>query len=87
MRGGGLLAQSNRAGATADRYVVTHGVTGFSPVFGASFAAARMAGIGAAVLVQNPTLTGEDVAQVIFASAIDMGEEGIDPRVGEWICC
>lgn len=80
--GGGLLAQSNRAGATADRYVVTHGVTGFSPVFGTSFAAARMAGIGAAVLVQNPTLTGEDVAQVIFASAIDMGEEGIDPVWG-----
>ena len=79
---GELLPQSNRAGVTAQRYVVTPGVTGFSPVFGTSFAAARIAGIGAAVLVQNPTLTGEDVAQVIFASAIDRGDAGVDAEWG-----
>ena len=79
---GELLPQSNRAGGTAQRYVVTPGVTGFSPVFGTSFAAARIAGIGAAVLVQNPTLTGEDVAQVIFASAIDRGDAGVDAEWG-----
>lgn len=79
---GELLPQSNRAGVTASRYVVTHGTTGFSSTFGTSFAAARMAGIGAAVLVQNPALTGEDVAQVIFASATDRGDAGVDPVWG-----
>ncbi|MBT5031454.1 MAG: S8 family serine peptidase [Proteobacteria bacterium] len=81
--GGGLLPQSNRAGVTAERYVVSPGVTGFSPIFGTSFAAARIAGIGAAVLLQNPQLTGEDVAQVIFASAEDRGEPGVDVEWGQ----
>ena len=80
---GNILAQSNRAGQTMERFVVTPGVTSFSGIFGTSFAAARIAGIGAAVLIQNPTLNGEDVAQVIFRSAVDRGDPGTDAVYGQ----
>ena len=77
-----LLASTNRAGQTANRYVATFGTTELSPVFGTSFASARMAGIAAAVFQQNTNLTGEDVAQLILNAAEDRGEVGTDPEWG-----
>jgi hypothetical protein len=77
-----MIDASNRAGPTADRYVATFGTTEFSPVFGTSFASARMAGIAAAVFQQNPNLDGEDVAQVILGAAVDKGDPGTDPVWG-----
>jgi hypothetical protein len=77
-----LLGTTNLAGPTANRYVATYGTTEFSPISGTSFAAARMAGIAAAVFSQNTSLDGEDVAQVILEAAVDKGEVGTDPVWG-----
>ncbi len=82
---GGLLLESNRAGVTADRYLATLGVTEFSTVRGTSFAAARMAAIAAEVHRQFPFLTGEELAQVLFATAIDFGAPGTDPDYGRGV--
>lgn len=75
---GNLLPNSNACGVTAERCVGVRGTTEFSNVFGTSFAAARLAGIAAAVLQSAPFLSHEDLAQVIFATATDIG----DPRLG-----
>jgi hypothetical protein len=83
--GGGLLPASNRAGVTAERYLATLGVTGFSPVQGTSFAAARLAAIAAEVHRQFPFLTGEQLAQVMFATALDFGAMGTDPEYGRGV--
>jgi hypothetical protein len=77
-----LLPSTNLAGQTANRYVATYGTTELSPVSGTSFAAARMAGIAAAVFAQNTNLNGEDVAQIIFDAAVDKGDIGTDPVWG-----
>lgn len=76
--GGGLLASSNACGVTADRCVGARGTTEFSEIFGTSFAAARLAGIAAEVLRNAPFLDAEELAQVLFATAVDTG----DPRLG-----
>lgn len=75
---GGLLPNANACGVTADRCVGVRGTTEFSNVFGTSFAAARLAGIAAAVLQAAPFLSHEELAQVIFATASDTG----DSRLG-----
>ncbi len=80
---GGPLFFTNNAGVTAERFVRTLGVTSFSPLSGTSFAAARMAGIAAEVLRATPFLTGEQLAQVIFAAAEDFGAPGVDPVYGQ----
>ncbi len=82
---GGILALSNRAGITANRYVATLGVTRFSAVQGTSFAAARLAGIAAEVNRQFPFLTGEELAEVILATAIDFGAAGTDAVYGRGV--
>jgi hypothetical protein len=64
------LEFSNKAGSTANRYVMTTGYAGsYSNLVGTSYASARMAGIAAAVLQATPNLSAEDLAQVIFAAA------------------
>lgn len=82
---GGLLEASNRAGVTAERYLATLGVTAFSSVQGTSFAAARLAAIAAEVHRQFPFLTGEELAQVMFATAIDFGDPGVDADYGRGV--
>ncbi len=82
---GGLLAVSNQAGITAERYLATLGVTGFSSVQGTSFAASRMAAIAAEVHRQFPFLNGEELAQVLFATAIDFGDVGTDSKYGRGV--
>lgn len=75
---GGFLPSANACGVTAERCVGVRGTTEFNDIFGTSFAAARMAGIAAAVLRNSPFLDSEELAQVIFATAVDTG----DPRLG-----
>lgn len=79
---GGPLFFTNNAGVTAERFVRTLGVSQFSPVTGTSFATARLAGIAAQVLRATPFLTAEQLAQVIFAAAEDLGAPGVDPVYG-----
>ncbi len=82
---GGLLTTSNRAGVTAERYLATLGVTDFSAVQGTSFAAARLAAIATEVHRQFPFLRGEELAQVMFATAIDFGDPGTDSEYGRGV--
>lgn len=75
---GGFLPQANACGVTAARCVGVSGTTEFAGFSGTSFAAARLAGIAAQVLKEFPFLSGEELAEVIFATARDTG----DPRLG-----
>lgn len=75
---GGFLPQANACGVTSARCVGVRGTTEFAGFSGTSFAAARLAGIAAEVLKNAPFLSGEELAQVIFATAEDTG----DPRLG-----
>lgn len=75
---GGFMSIANACGITAERCVGVRGYTEFSNYHGTSFAAARLAGIAAAVLRAAPFLSHEELAQVIFATATDTG----DSRLG-----
>ena len=83
---GVMLASSNRAGTTANKYVAAIGLpdNDGSPG-GTSWAAARIAGIAGAVLLQNPDLTAQEVVDVILSSAEDRGEEGTDDEYGRGV--
>lgn len=83
---GVLLPESNRAGTTKNRYVAANGLPGDGATYGGtSWAAARISGIAGAVLQQNPNLTGEQVADVIFKAAEDRGAPGIDDEYGRGV--
>jgi len=84
---GDLLASSNRAGTTANKFVAVNGLTGSgSDATGdTSFAAARLSGIAGAVLLQNPDLTAQEVVDVILMSAEDRGDEGTDSIFGRGV--
>ena len=83
---GVLLPQTNRAGTTANKYVVAIGLPHLDAELigdeGSSWATARIAGIAGAVLLQNPDLTAAEVVDVILQSAEDRGEEGTDSEYG-----
>ena len=49
---------------------------------GTSMAAPHVAGLAAMVLAQNPTLTNEEVRQVIRSSALDIATPGFDLETG-----
>ena len=83
---GNLLPESNRAGTTANRFVAAIGLPDANAtVGGTSWATARISGIAGAVLLQNPNLTAEEVAQVILESAEDRGAEGTDAEFGRGV--
>lgn len=78
---GELFDASNRAGTTANKFVVTVGTADFNDTEafgGTSWAAARIAGIAGAVFQQNPNLTNTEVVEVILLSAEDKGDVGVD---------
>lgn len=76
--GGGFLLSTNACGVAATRCVGVRGSNDFNGITGSSFAAARLGGIAAEVMRAAPFLSAEEVAQVIFITAIDTG----DPRIG-----
>lgn len=84
---GELLADSNRAGTTQNKYVAVNGLSGndAGAVGDTSFAAARLSGIAGAVLLQNPNLTAEQVVDVILESAEDRGDVGTDSVYGRGV--
>jgi hypothetical protein len=83
---GVLLPESNRAGTTANKYVAAIGLPASDALLGgSSWAAARIAGIAGAVLLQNPDLTAAEVVEVILDSAEDRGEAGVDSEYGRGV--
>ena len=80
---GNLLPEANRAGTTANKYVVANGLPSEGATAGgSSWAAARISGIAGAVFLQNPDLTAAEVVDVILRSAEDRGEAGTDSEYG-----
>ena len=80
---GVLLAPTNQAGTTQNKYVVANGLPEpDSTSGGSSWAAARISGIAGAVLQQNPDLTAQEVVDVILDSAEDLGDPGTDNVYG-----
>ncbi len=80
---GNPLGGTSICGVTMARCVRARGVSSVVNYSGSSFAAAAMAGIAAQVWRTAPWLTNEDMAQVLFATALDFGDPGIDPIFGQ----
>ena len=91
---GEIAAFSNRAGTTIarDRYLVAPGVDVngadargddlYSPGTGTSFSAPLVAGAAALVWAADPTLTAAQVADILLATAKDLGDPGTDDVYG-----
>lgn len=79
---GGVLPNSANCGIIMSRCLRARGVTPFANYGGASFGAANLAGIAAEVWRAAPNLTAEELAQVLFATALDFGAPGIDEVYG-----
>jgi hypothetical protein len=80
---------SNRAGTARDFYMVAPGVSITVPyngqiqnVDGTSASAPLVAGAAAVVLQRWPHLTARQLADVLFASATDLGAPGVDDVYG-----
>lgn len=83
---------SNRAGDTANWYLVALGVnvTGAGATSdsalvagsGTSMAAPIVSGVAALIKSRWPTLRASDVAEILFATAVDLGAKGVDPVYG-----
>lgn len=81
-RNGSIASYSNRAGNSRDYYVVAPGYSSFSSYIGTSFAAPYVSGTAAAILSQNPRLSAQQVSEIIFNSADDLGAPGTDEVYG-----
>lgn len=56
-----------------------------STIQGTSFASPYITAIAAEIVVQLPNLSASEVAEIIFSTATDMGEPGVDPVWGHGI--
>ncbi len=94
--GFGISDFSNRAGSYADYFIVAPGEDvafplndpACAPSFlcvgsGTSFSAPIVSGAAALVLERWPQLTGREVADILFASATDLGAPGPDAVYGQ----
>ena len=79
---GNIAAYSNRAGDSAEVYIIAPGFNQFSDIQGTSFAAPRVAAVASIIMQQNPNLSAERVAEIILTTADDRGDPGIDPIYG-----
>ncbi|NEX93689.1 S8 family peptidase [Caulobacter sp. 17J65-9] len=88
--GGGLSSFSNRAGVSAQSYIVAPGedvITncdndGCWRVSGTSFAAPHVAGAVALLLQLFPNLTGREALDIVLQTALDVGDDGTDVVFG-----
>lgn len=84
-----ILAGSARAGLAKDNYLVAPGswyTTGAGgsrqALTGTAYAAASVAGAAALIMERWPQLRGEEVADILFSTATDLGDSGVDPVYG-----
>ena len=79
-----IATYSTRAGILADRFILAPGTIGYwNSVVGTSFAAPRVAGVAAILKQKYPSLTGEQIANVILLSASkDINNDGTDDFEG-----
>jgi hypothetical protein len=74
-----IATYSTRAGILAERFVLSSGDNGDPGISGTSFAAPRVAGIAAILRQKFPTLTSEQIANIILLSASkDINNTGVD---------
>ena len=87
---GALAAFSNRAGNSQTHYLAALGVevrsidqTGTAYLFsGTSFSAPTIAGAAALLAQAFPTLTGDQIVALLYKSATDRGDAGVDATYG-----
>ena len=84
---GGILGDSpwaanNRAGDLADHYLVADVRGPIGGWVGTSMATPRVAAVAAAVSESFPFLAPEQVVQILFESAVDLGAPGVDSNYG-----
>jgi subtilisin family serine protease len=78
-----IATYSTRAGVLAQRYVMAPGEVGDNNMKGTSFAAPRVAGIAAILKQKYPSLTAQQIANVILLSASkDINNDGYDDFTG-----
>lgn len=90
--GNNLISISNKAGAAANVYMVAPGEGIYAPGnrcndcftrwTGTSIATPHVAGAAALILSQNPGLSSQEVTEILFNSATDLGAPGVDSVYG-----
>ena len=90
--GNNLISISNKAGAAANVYMVAPGEGIYAPGnrcndcftrwTGTSIATPHVAGAAALILSQNPGLSSQEVTEILFNSATDLGAPGVDSEYG-----
>ena len=80
--GGSIWSASNRAGDLQDHYLVADVRAPINGWVGTSMSTPKIAAIAAAVAESFPFLTPQQVVQVLFDSARDLGDPGVDPVYG-----
>ncbi|MBS1270721.1 MAG: Serotype-specific antigen 1 [Gammaproteobacteria bacterium] len=79
---GVIRPYSNRAGNNRNFYLVAQDDPWNLNILGTSFSAPIVSGLGALIFERSPHLTGRQVASILFRTAIDLGEPGVDPVYG-----
>ncbi len=82
LRGGDIWVASNRAGNLQDFFLVADVVSPNGLQVGTSMATPRVAAVAAEVAARFPFLSPEEVVQVLFQSARDLGRPGVDSTFG-----
>ena len=77
-----LLPNSNAAGDLAQFYLVAPGGNEFNSARGTSFATPHVSAAAATLFDTAPNLSPEQVVQILFDTADDLGTPGVDPVYG-----
>lgn len=84
-----IASFSDRAGSAMNYYMVAPGTSlilpwngGMALLSGTSFSAPLISGAAAIILQRWPNLTGRQLADILFASATDLGAPGVDSIYG-----
>lgn len=80
--GGSIWSASNRAGNLQDHYLVADVRSDINGWVGTSMSTPRIAAVAASVAEAFPFLSPQQVVQVLFDSARDLGAPGVDSTYG-----